>query len=270
MSFDKMNQFVEEHTILMREFLRKISTITDEDLEEQSQKANKANNLNTEGNGKSHKQNLPIVTLTPQSPETPRRAMQTLMNLEFNQRNEPDFELELIDLGKQLSILHSLLVTILAGMDDTTKAKITNELKDILGEITELKKNGNFNSLPTDALNAHQNKLYSYENRLHSVMKNQIAHGSPSTPPTDLGDGVASQQQARYTSQVTVGMNENNIAVASMTQQKLEADINLLKSRLRETEITLKKEQTEKYLIEYKLKQQQQDNDLQMRSIINR
>ena len=43
-----------------------------------------------------------------------------------------------------------------------------------------------------------------------------------------------------------------------------------LKQKLRETELSLKKEQTEKYLIEFKLKQQQLDNDQQMRSIINR
>jgi len=87
------------------------------------------------------------VTLTPQSPETPRRAMQRLMSLEFNQPEEPNFELELIDLGKQLSILHSLLVTILAAMDPSAKAKITQELVDLLAEITELKRSGNFTNL---------------------------------------------------------------------------------------------------------------------------
>ncbi len=129
--------------------------------------------------------------------------------------------------------------------------------------------NSNYPSLTTsDAQNVHPNKLYSYENRLHSVMKNQIAQSSPSTPPTEMGDALAQQVQ-RHTSQVPLSVGEN-IAVASMSQQRLENDISVLKSKLRETEITLKKEQTEKYLIEYKLKQQQQDNDLQMRSIINR
>ena len=148
-----MNQFVEEHTIMMREFLRHISTITDDDLAEQSKKPTKiaANNSETTTNNSSSfkptNQNLPIVTLTPQSPETPRRAMQHLMSLEFNQSEEPNFELELIDLGKQLSILHSLLVTILAAMDPSAKAKITQELVDLLAEITELKRSGNFTNL---------------------------------------------------------------------------------------------------------------------------
>jgi len=64
-------------------------------------------------------------------------------------------------------------------------------------------------------------------------------------------------------------VNLNSVNDASQ-QKSLENDINILKNKLKETEISLKKEQTEKYLIEYKLKQQQQDNDLQMRSIINR
>ncbi len=51
---------------------------------------------------------------------------------------------------------------------------------------------------------------------------------------------------------------------------KLENEINLLKLRLRETEMELKKEQAEKFSIEYKLNQQQHDNDQQMRNIINR
>jgi hypothetical protein len=44
----------------------------------------------------------------------------------------------------------------------------------------------------------------------------------------------------------------------------------LLKIKLKETEISLKKEQSEKFLIESRLKQQQQSNDHQMREIINR
>ncbi len=44
----------------------------------------------------------------------------------------------------------------------------------------------------------------------------------------------------------------------------------MLKLRLRETEMELKKEQAEKFSIEYKLNQQQHDNDQQMRNIINR
>ena len=51
---------------------------------------------------------------------------------------------------------------------------------------------------------------------------------------------------------------------------KIEDEIVLLKQKLRDTELTLKKEQSEKCLIEYKLKQQQEENDQQMRNIINR
>jgi hypothetical protein len=50
----------------------------------------------------------------------------------------------------------------------------------------------------------------------------------------------------------------------------LESEIYLLKQKLKDTEVSLKKEQREKSLIEFKLKQQQQDNDQQMRQIINR
>lgn len=132
-----------------------------------------------------------------------------------------------------------------------------------------MKRNPNISNFPsneTDQINAHQNKLYSYENRLHVVMKNhQMGNNSPATPPTETSDFCQPHpsNQQRYSSQVTVNMNESG-------QHRLENDINMLKSQLRDTEISLKKEQTEKYLIEYKLKQQQQDNDLQMRSIINR
>lgn len=50
----------------------------------------------------------------------------------------------------------------------------------------------------------------------------------------------------------------------------MEFELQMLRQRLKETELSLKKEQTEKYLLEFKLKQQQQENDQQMRSIINR
>ena len=101
MSFDKMNEFVEEHTILMKEFLRNISTPTDADLLNESVKLNRSV--------------LPIVTLTPQTPNMPHRSMR--QQQELNTGDESNFEFDIIDLGKQLSILHSLLVTILAGLD---------------------------------------------------------------------------------------------------------------------------------------------------------
>ena len=101
MSFDKMNEFVEEHTILMKEFLRNISTSTEADLLNESVKLNRSV--------------LPIVTLTPQTPNMPHRSMRQQQELT---EDESNFEFDFIDLGKQLSILHSLLVTILASLDE--------------------------------------------------------------------------------------------------------------------------------------------------------
>lgn len=57
---------------------------------------------------------------------------------------------------------------------------------------------------------------------------------------------------------------------SSLNLLKLDVELQTLRNQLKETELSLKKEQTEKYLLEYKLKQQQQENDQQMRSIINR
>lgn len=119
MSFDKMNQFVEEHTILMREFLRNISTLTPEDLEEDQQKM-----MIAETKGRNTSSILPIVTLTPQTPDTPHRSIRRqyqidqAIDLSAPRIEEGNFEPELIDLGKQLSISHSLLVTILSGLEE--------------------------------------------------------------------------------------------------------------------------------------------------------
>lgn len=143
MSYDKMNQFVDEHTNLMRDFLRKISTINeDEELE-----------LANEG------QILP----------------------EFNPRIHKittNSDLELVDLGKQLSILHSLLTSIELGLEEPNKCKFDMELSSILSDISEMKKSDR-----TETFNWMQNsinKLYSYENRLHfAVMKNHKQDDSP-------------------------------------------------------------------------------------------
>jgi len=116
-----MNQFVDEHTIMMREFLRNISTLTGEDLEADEELETAVNTTSS--------QILPIVTLTPQSPDTPHRSIKKKYQmLQYKDINlgvveEGNFEPELIDLGKQLSILHSLLVTILSGLDDVSKFK---------------------------------------------------------------------------------------------------------------------------------------------------
>jgi len=148
-----------------------------------------------------------------------------------------------------------------------------------------LKKNNDFNNFttpltvsatPKEVSNAHQNKIYSYENRLHVAIKNtnQLNNHSssislPGTAPglRDINDYQVSNRASLYSSQIIANLNDDG----DLSQQNnLESNINILKNKLRDTEISLKKEQTEKYLIEYKLKQQQQDNDLQMRSIINR
>jgi hypothetical protein len=119
MSFDKMNQFVDEHTILMREFLRNISTLTADDEELLMSESNDFqvgllnSNPNVVGIGVStnRKNSLPIVNLTPQTPTTKRNS-------------EVNFNLELIDLAKQLSILHMLLTSILNGLEDVRKLKL--------------------------------------------------------------------------------------------------------------------------------------------------
>ena len=116
-----MNKFVEEHTILMREFLRNISTLTEEEKLEINQSNQNAKMKNI----------LPIVTLTPQTPDTPHRTIKNnVIDNDYNNQSidynlslpdeESNFEPELIDLGKQLSILHSLLVTILGSFDEVS------------------------------------------------------------------------------------------------------------------------------------------------------
>ena len=117
-----MNQFVEEHTSLMREFLRNISTAHESDL---------ATDYN--------KNILPIVTLTPQ---TPNKSSSSSANKSYAnhspsieiadcdasneqqiQKQKPktnfrNFDLDLIDLGKQLSIVHTLLTNIINTLDE--------------------------------------------------------------------------------------------------------------------------------------------------------
>ncbi len=92
MSFDKMNDFVEEHTSLMREFLRNISTNN--------------NKINDDYN----KNILPIITLTPQTPNQSaklysmkRPTIEITESSNNNNNNNKQFDLDLIDLGKQLS-----------------------------------------------------------------------------------------------------------------------------------------------------------------------
>ena len=196
MSFDKMNLFVNEHTILMREFLRKISTISDEDvlLAEQS----------------TDNSMMPIVSLTPLTPKTSPTMQDT------------NFDLEFIDLGKQLSILHGLLTSICASLDETVKLKCGAELNEVLGEIAQLKKSS---IVVNQAASVSGGKAYSYDNRLHyALMKNQVIQqqqfGSPLTPSTPSATTPTSvnssnefiqQQSSSLTASMSVphSLNEN-------------------------------------------------------------
>jgi len=253
MSFDKMNSFVNEHTILMREFLRKISTLTDEDLLSFDQDSL---NLKHVGAALTPTNTPPFVISTPtttsssilQRPEMGRKKTKLLTNQEIN------FDLELIDLGKQLSILHSLLNSIYSTLDETTKTKFGEDLIDILEELNDLKKNklnsiSNPNFISTQNVNSSHNsnnnnninnnssstnnsstnlnnKLYSYENRLHyALLKNnqQSTPMSPLTPNSNISDSLmktnqnssSSSNSSRYSSQLTLnivnGQSENLI-----------------------------------------------------------
>jgi len=294
---------------LMREFLRNISTL---EPKEESQL-------------ESNNQVCSSVSLTP---ETPNLLTQTNTNGHVNNLDaEVNFQLELNELSKQLSILHTLLTSIVSGFDENQRIKFDmNELLDILNEINEMKQTNRYD------LNVESN-LYSYENRLHQAIKtghtmskqqapstlisrtksdHNINSSSespitPSTPKTnastptstypnsDANSNQPNSQESNSFEQVVLnnivnetGLNKqqkvfifnsnifgdifffSKIYLKYIQTFKLEHEINLLKQKLRETELTLKKEQTEKYLVEYKLKQQQQENDQQMRNIINR
>ena len=246
-----MNSFVNEHTILMREFLRKISTLTDEDLIESEQESLLPRHVApmlslTPTNTPPFVISTPTITSTnSQHPELSRKKTKLLTNQEIN------FDLELIDLGKQLSILHSLLNSIYSTLDEKAKTKIGNEIIEILEELNDLKKNkltsisnpnfisvqnissnncnnnknninGTANVNPSASLN---NKLYSYENRLHyALLKNnqQSLPMSPLTPNSNISDSLVKNNQnsssssssSRYSSQLTLnilnGQNENS------------------------------------------------------------
>jgi len=132
MSYDKMNSFVDEHSILMREFLRNISSMSNGEL----LSSPITNNQN----------NKTVIN------------QQTAINLN-SPINEINFELELIDIGKQACILHSILVSTFGNLSDTTLVKIDQDLKDILNEINNLKMS-----------NLTANNLYTYENPLHHAL----------------------------------------------------------------------------------------------------
>lgn len=83
----------------------------------------------------------------------------------------------------------------------------------------------------------------------------------------ELNGNHMSGEKVRHLSKNKINYKCNYLFIF---KSKLEFELQMLRQRLKETELSLKKEQTEKYLLEFKLKQQQQENDQQMRSIINR
>lgn len=168
------------------------------------------------------KQILPILTLTPQTPEPRSRSNRNESVLLNPNLSENDFDVELTDIGKQLSILHTLLTSILSGLDEGTRSKFDPDLTDILSEISYLKKSPMLiNDLGQGQPQA--NKLYSYENRLHfALMKNQ-QNSSPVTPSTpssanssseinqpSVGQESSSASSSRYSSHVTLNIVNNS------------------------------------------------------------
>lgn len=152
MSFEKMNTFVDEHSILMREFLRNISTMSSSELLSSPIKNNQNNRT--------------VINY------------QTVMN--YNTPiNEINFELELIDIGKQACILHGILVSTFCNLDESIRFKIDQDLKDIINEISNIKMNNNISN----------NNLYSYENPLHHVL-NKKNESMTKLNPTNLGSSI--------------------------------------------------------------------------------
>jgi hypothetical protein len=96
MSFEKMNTFVDEHTLLMREFLRNISTMNELEMIKNSASSLNNNNLD----------------------------YQTYGDECNNENHEINFELEKIDIGKQSSILHGLLSSIFTAFDEVKRLPI--------------------------------------------------------------------------------------------------------------------------------------------------
>lgn len=156
MSFDRMNRFVDEHTVLMREFLRNISTLTDEEEQQLLTQSNNSSVLssihhqqqiwhgpNANKNAAQMMGMASSFVLTPQTPSSVPINNNNNNNSNGNNNNnnttsnyhrsttmdsiaspvqshliEYQFDLELIDLGKQLSILHCLLTSILTTLDE--------------------------------------------------------------------------------------------------------------------------------------------------------
>ena len=216
MSFDRMNEFVDEHTLLMREFLRNISTF------------NATDEIRAIELSSPTPPQPPILTLTPQTPKTSSSRKQTsiLINHEVN------FNLDLIDLGKQLSIVHSLLVSILASIDEdpTKQTRFDLALVQILSEIVEFKKSVDSGTslMQLAGLPSEPIKLYSYENRLHqalmrpaSVTTNRTAHSSlPTTPTTPPLSNMSAHEHPTTSSDIGVNMNSRITSTSSSSSSK--------------------------------------------------
>lgn len=123
-----MNKFVEEHTILMKGFLRSIST---------SLPPPNHHDFEPTTNGRYYYSNKPSTTSTPESslPQTPMSSSRSSLNTNndcdssrlynghsggHSHKKEIPFNSDLIDLGKQLSILHTILVNVLSGLDQVS------------------------------------------------------------------------------------------------------------------------------------------------------
>ena len=96
-----MNKFVDEHTVLMREFLRNISS------------NNEINNFSS----KNSSTDSLSSTSTTTSSSINESKKNNANNEHNNGNNELKFNCDLIDLGKQLSILHTLLLNTLSNLE---------------------------------------------------------------------------------------------------------------------------------------------------------
>ncbi len=100
-----MNKFVDEHTVLMREFLRNISTRND--TSSLSSKNSSTDSLSSDSTSSSIIDNKKITN----------DNNYTSSDDTHDNHKETPFSCDLIDFGKQLSILHSLLSSIIPTLD---------------------------------------------------------------------------------------------------------------------------------------------------------
>lgn len=204
MSFDKMNSFVDEHTLLMRDFLRNISTLESDEIETFMSTTTTTPSTSSSQTPAHHKSikfappaSLPLHSSPSNSHPPTRHNKQTssiLVNHEINYESDP------VDLGKQLSILHTLLVSIMNSIEScvdqtpatsskksATSCKFDPVLVEILNELSVAlkQKQSDLKSLSSSEQSASgTNKLYSYENRLHKAIMTKNTSSVPTTPTT--------------------------------------------------------------------------------------